>query len=79
MCIFVGNKETMKKLTNWVFTYNDFTSQWQATTRDNYSLLFNDSTNSKVLRSKDMDSLIALIRKTEGDPVKIKRVVSERY
>ena len=69
----------MKRLANWVFIYNDFTSQWQATTRDNYSLLFNDSTNSKVLRSKDMDSLIALIRKTEGDPIKIKKVVSERY
>lgn len=69
----------MKTLTNWIFTYNDFTSQWQATTRDNYELLFNDRTNSKVLRSKDLDSLIALIRKTEGNPAKIKRLVSERH
>lgn len=66
----------MKKLVNWVFIYNVHTENWQATLRDNYNMLYSDIGNSKVLKSSNIDTLIELIIKTDGDIKKIKKLLN---
>lgn len=56
----------MEHLDGWIFTYNPHMKQWMTTTRDNYPLLFNDVTNSKVLRSSSFETLRALVIKIKG-------------
>lgn len=53
----------MNKLHGYVFTYNDITKRWYATTRDNYPLLFSDIQNKKVLKSNRIETLIEMIFK----------------
>lgn len=61
-------------LYGWVFTYNPFTSNWRACKRDVYLKLF-DAPESEFIRSKDLDTLISLVIKTQGEEEKIKKLV----
>ena len=65
----------MEKLQGWVFTYNSYSKVWMCATRENYSLLFNDFTNKKVLRSRNLNTLIELVIKTEGNESKLKKLI----
>lgn len=61
-------------LYGWVFTYNPFTSNWRACKRDNYLKLF-DAPETEFIRSKNLDTLISLVIKTQGEEEKIKKLV----
>lgn len=63
----------MDNISNWIFHLNPITNNWEATTRDNYNDLF--SNNKEVLKSKDINILIELIEKTNGDPIKINKLL----
>lgn len=67
----------MENLYNWVFNYNPYTKLWNATKREYYALLFSaTSKNSNlVLKSKDINTLIELITKTDGESNKIKKLI----
>ncbi len=52
---------------NWLFHENELTGKWHAAKREDAHLLFNDSTNPKVLRSSNINTLREIIRKTDGD------------
>ena len=65
----------MNKVAGWIFTYNEYTKNWQAATRENSSMLFNDMMNSKVLKSPSFNTLIDIIIRTQGDPTKLKKLV----
>ena len=65
----------MNKVSGWMFTYNEFTKNWQAATRENVKMLFNDVMNSRVLKSTSLDTLIDIIRRTDGDPTKLKKLI----
>jgi hypothetical protein len=62
----------MKNVMGWVFTYNDYTKTWMAATRENAPLMFNDFNSDKVIKSKSIDTLIEILRKTKGNPKEFK-------
>lgn len=65
-----------KHLHDWVFHYNFYKGIWEATTRENYNALFS-GTNSGVLGSKDLWTLVELINRTAGDSLKIKKLTNQ--
>ncbi|GEM_PF-2527618 len=60
-------------LYNWVFHFNPYTGYWNAVRREDYTNLFSNQ-NEDVLRSKDINTLLILIRKTNGDKSKLKSI-----
>lgn len=65
----------MNNISGWVFIYNEFTKNWQAATRENIQMLFNDIMNEGVLKSKSFNTLIDIIRRTNGNQEALKRLV----
>lgn len=59
--------ESKKYLFGWVFTYNPMEDRWKATNRDNYFKLWNEAHHEAILESRNIDSLIEIIIKGEGD------------
>lgn len=53
----------MEKIHGYVFTYNDYTKRWYAVKREDYSLLFSDIKNKKVIKSDKIETLIEVIIK----------------
>lgn len=60
-----------QNLYDWVFHYNHFTDLWGAARRDDKDLLFSSIKSDKILRSKNIQTLIELICITNGDKQKI--------
>ena len=69
------NKYNMRRVAGWMFMYNEFTGNWQAAKREDSSLLYNDIKSSKVLKSKNLDTLIDIIRRTGGNSKEIKSLL----
>jgi hypothetical protein len=69
-----------ENLYGWVFTFNPYTQVWNAAKSENYTLMFSaTSKNSKkVLKSKDINTLIELIIKTDGEPAKLNKLVANQ-
>lgn len=63
----------MTNLHDWLFHYNIYIKKWEATKRDNYRALFCGGDN--IFRSSNIDTLIELIRKTNGEKKKIKKLL----
>ena len=66
----------MKKLDGWVFVYNTYTNKWMASKRDNYYDLFSNISSDKVLKSSNINTLIEIIIKTQGEKTKIKKLLA---
>jgi hypothetical protein len=64
----------MGQLHGWVFTFNIYTKNWVAATRDQYLDLFSKP-ETEFLRSKNINTLQELIIKTGGDEEKIKKLI----
>ena len=62
-------------LHGWLFTKNTYTGNWNATHRENYNALWNERNNG-VLSSPKIDVLIELISKTNGDNLKIEKIIN---
>lgn len=62
-------------LYNWVFRYNPFNLKWYAAKRENYHELWSDTNSPNVLRSNDVETLLYLISKTDGDNKKLNKIV----
>lgn len=52
-----------KNLDEWLFNYSSDSGLWRAVRRDDQFLLFNDVSNEKVLKSKELNTLIEGIYK----------------
>lgn len=61
-------------LQDWVFHYNEYRERWEATKRDSYNELWNGD-EGNIIRSKNVDTLISLIIRGEGDIAKINKLV----
>lgn len=61
---------------NWIFNFNEYTQKWSAVTRDNYFDLFNGCKD--CLKSSNINTLIELINKTNGDDNKIKELLNKK-
>lgn len=66
----------MDNLYNWVFHFNPYTEKWSAAKRENYTHLFSGNTD-KTLSSNHIDTLIKIIRKTDGNDIKIKKMLKQ--
>jgi len=66
----------MNRLEGWVFVYNTHTSKWMASRRDNYYDLFSNISSDKVLKSSNINTLIEIISKTQGEKTKIKKLLT---
>jgi hypothetical protein len=60
-------------LHDFVFHYNVFTLTWNAVPRELYLEYWKDYKIEGVLRSKDIETLIALLNKYKGDVEEINR------
>lgn len=69
-----------ENLYGWVFVYNPYTELWNAARREDYTLLYTATSKKspKVLRSKDVNTLIELIIKTNGEPQKVKCILNNK-
>jgi hypothetical protein len=65
-------------LYNWVFHFNHFNNTWAAVPRDCYNLYWSDNNAAGVLRSSSIETLKALIYKTQGDQEKIEQLTREQ-
>ena len=65
----------MDYLINWVFIFNPFTKLWNAVPRDKYLEFWSDHDHADVIKSSKIETLLALLQKTEGDGSKIHKVV----
>ena len=59
---------------DWLFHYNDYTGNWEAAKRENYTDLFSNR-KENVLSSGNLNTLVELIEKTDGDAEKIKKLL----
>ena len=64
-------------LIDWVFHFNPYTKLWAAINRSNYSEYWNDSDSKNIIRSKEINTLVELIIKADGDIKKINKLVHE--
>lgn len=62
-------------LYNWVFNFNPFTQNWRACKREDYNKLFSEP-ESNFLSAKDLNVLIELILKTNGNIDKINNLLN---
>lgn len=80
--IIVKNKQVLQYLKNknmeqlhgWLFTFNSYSQNWICCKREQYLDLFNKP-ETEFLRSKEINTLIELIIKTEGNEEKIKKLL----
>ncbi len=63
-------------LHDWIFHYNAIKGVWDATTRDNYTALFSDRSHG-ILSSKDLWTLVDIINRTNGDEIKITKLINK--
>jgi hypothetical protein len=54
-------------LYDYVFHYNHYTGLWSAVHRTSYMEYWNNSETKGVIRSKDINTLIEIIQKTQGN------------
>jgi hypothetical protein len=62
-------------LYNWVFHFNSFTGVWSAIPRDVYHEYWNNSDVNGVIRSKSVETLTEIIKKTKGNIKLIEKFV----
>lgn len=64
----------MRHLHDFIFHYNIYTKVWNATKRDSYNELFSGN-EGNVIRSSNINTLIALINKYKGNVSEIHKNV----
>lgn len=65
----------MNNLYNWIFHFNPITNKWNAVKRENYNELFSGNSGN-VLKSDDINTLIYLIKKTDGNKEKLNNLIN---
>jgi hypothetical protein len=72
-----SNKEN---LYGWVFVFNPYQDVWMAAKRENYIQLFSgaEKTSDDVLKSKNIMTLVELISRTDGDTIKIDKLLKTK-
>ena len=60
---------------NWVFHFNEFTGLWSAIPRDTYNQYWDNPNVDGVIRSKSIETLTEIIRKTKGEVGEIEKII----
>ena len=66
------------ELYNWVFHYNHYTEKWSAIKRDYVGDLFSNRKSKHILSSSNINTLIELITRTDGNSAKIKDLLNKQ-
>ena len=64
-------------LYDWVFRFNTMDSCWYATKRDNFNDFYSNIKSDKLLKSKNINTLVEIINKTDGDIKKINKLLNK--
>lgn len=64
-------------LYHFVFHFNAYSGLWAAIPRDVYQQYWSDRNIPGVISSRSIETLIALLHKTKGDPEKIEKLTRE--
>lgn len=70
--------ENNKESSNWVFNQCSVSGIWKGVHRDNYADMFNDFNSPNVIKSKQINTLIELIDKTDGDIFKMNKLAKAK-
>jgi len=54
-------------LQNWVFHFNPTTGLWSGFHRDDYLSYWNNYNDKRIIRSKDINVIVELIKRINGD------------
>lgn len=68
--------QDLSYLNDWVFHFNPYTSQWAAVPRETYNEYWNDYKNNRVLRSKDINTLLGILHKAKGNTNVIEHIIN---
>jgi hypothetical protein len=63
---------------NWVFHFNEFTGLWSAIPRDIYNQYWDNPNVDGVIRSKSIETLTEIIRKTKGEIGEIEKIIDAK-
>jgi hypothetical protein len=66
---------TNSELYDWLFHYNHYMKSWAVFKREDIAKYFNGELKN-VLTSKKHSTLVEIIKKTKGDPKKIKALLN---
>lgn len=66
---------TNHNMYGWIFTKNTYTGKWMAAKREYINELYNNNESKHVLKSSSINTLEYLINKTDGNPIKLKKLV----
>ena len=67
--------ELISPLYNWVFHFNSFANTWAAIPRDHYQEYWSDSAHPAIIRSREINTLIDILYKTNGERDKIDQLI----
>lgn len=65
-----------KFMQDWVFNFNPFTGLWNAFPRNSYNEYWNNHEIEGVLRSKDINTILFLLQKSNGNVEVINKITS---
>jgi hypothetical protein len=66
-------------LHDWVFHYNTYTNEWAAVPRETYNAYWSDRNAHGVIRSNELNTLLEMLHKTDGDISKISEHFNIEY
>lgn len=69
--------QNYKNLAGWLFTFNEYTNSWRAAKREYANDLFSSFNSENVLKATDINILIELIIKTDGDKSRITQLLKQ--
>jgi hypothetical protein len=69
-------KRSEMNLYDWIFRFNPYDNKWYATKRENYNELFSNNKSGDVLSSSEINTLVEIIKKTNGNSAKISKLLS---
>lgn len=65
-------------LYHWIFHFNEYTGLWNAVHRDHYHDYWSNRNFGGVISSRNIGTLVELVKKTNGDPEKIEKLVGDQ-
>ncbi len=68
---------TNHNMYDWVFHFNTYTGKWCGAKREHYNDLFNNASSDNIICSKSIHTLHELVNRTNGNKVKINKLVKK--
>lgn len=69
----------MKYLHDWVFHFNSYAQEWAAIPREMYNTYWSDRDAKGIIRSNELNTLLEMLHKTDGDISKIEEHFNIEY